>query len=347
MDDKFIDFSRNPSNGPSSHGFNYSYILPASLDMPPYCYLENNRLTAIPDELTKGNDLKTNYTEAFWRPGRITNGFKFEEVLPTFIQKAVGYIERRAGQRRPFFLYLPLAAPHTPWVPKAAYEGKSRAGTYGDFVTMVDASVGQILETLRQHGLEENTLVIFTSDNGPYWRSADIRKYGHRAANNLRGMKADAWEGGHRVPFIARWPVRIRTGVVNRTPVSLTDFYATCADLLDQQLENGEGEDSQSLLPILLDNLESSSPRKAIIQQSSGGYFAIRQGHWKLIKGLGSGGFSRPVNIEPKAGESPGQLYNLREDVRERHNLYLQYPEVVKELEAILKKYQESGRTGE
>lgn len=345
MDPRLIDFGRNPDNGPTKHGFNYSFILPASLDMPPYCYLQNDRLEAIPDEETKGNDLNTNFTKAFWRPGRIANEFKFDEVLPTFIARAVSYIDNRAKQPGPFFLYLPLAAPHTPWMPTDQYKGTTRAGTYGDFVKMVDASVGVILEALSNHSLEENTLVVFTSDNGPYWRTDEIRKYGHRAAGNLRGMKADVWEGGHRVPFIVRWPVRIRPGVTKDIPISLTDFYATCADLLDEPLATNEAEDSQSLLPLLLDNPVSLSQRKAIIQQSSQGYFAIRQGNWKLITGLGSGGFSKPTQVQPNPGQAPGQLYNLREDISETNNLYQKYPEVVAELEAVLKEYQENGRT--
>lgn len=340
MDPKYIDFGRSPTNGPTRHGFNNSYILPASLDMPPYCYLQNDRLVTIPDETTNGNDLNTNYTQAFWRPGRIANDFKFEEVLPTFIKKAVNYIDNRANDARPFFLYLPLAAPHTPWVPSEAHQKRSRAGTYGDFVHMVDAAVGSIMESLEKHGLEENTLVIFTSDNGPYWRPRDIQKYGHRAAYRFRGMKADAWEGGHRVPFITRWPVRIRPGSTNETPISLTDFYATCAELLDEPLGENQGEDSQSLLPLLMEEGMTVSQRKPIIQQSSQGFYAIRKGNWKLITGLGSGGFSKPVLVQPKTDEAHGQLYNLREDIAERNNLYLKYPEVVKELEDILKKYQ-------
>lgn len=345
MDPRYIDFGRPPGNGPTRHGFDYSFILPASLDMPPYCFLENDRLTAPLDTETEGNDLNTNYTEAFWRPGLIATGFEFEDVLPTFTKKAMDYIDRRANASKPFFLYLPLAAPHTPWVPTDTYDGKSEAGTYGDFVNMVDAAVGVVLESLKNHGLEENTLVIFTSDNGPYWRPADKQKYRHQAAGKLRGMKADAWEGGHRVPFVVRWPVRIRPGSSNDTPVSLTDFYATCAELLDQPLAKDQAEDSQSLLPILLENVSSGNPRRPIIQQSSGGYFAVRKDNWKLITGLGSGGFSQPRQLEAPEHGPTGQLYNLKEDISEQNNLYQTYPDVVQELESILKEYQQTGRS--
>ena len=209
--------------------------------MKPYCYLRDNVLVEKPTSFTEGNDLNTGYTEAFWRPGKIAPGFEFEEVLPTFISEAISYIEKQAQNPDPFFLYLPLAAPHTPWVPSDSFQTSSNAGTYGDFVQMVDAYVGQLLEQLEESGQKENTLVIFTSDNGPYWRPDKIEEFGHRSAHIYRGMKADIWEGGHRVPFLARWPGQIPAGVVRDDLTSLADLLATCAEIIEEPLQPDEG----------------------------------------------------------------------------------------------------------
>ena len=247
-----VDYSYPATGGPPAAGFDYSFILPASLDMKPYCYLKNNVLEEVPSAYTEGNDLNTGYTEAFWRPGKIAPGFDFEQVLPTFIKEAISYVERQAQTSDPFFLYLPLAAPHTPWVPSESFEGKSQVGTYGDFVQMVDEYVGRLLTKLAETGQKDHTLVIFTSDNGPYWRPDKIEEFGHRSASVFRGMKADIWEGGHRVPFIARWPGKIPAGVKRGDLSSLTDLMATCSDIVGAPLLEDEGSDSKSLLPILM-----------------------------------------------------------------------------------------------
>ena len=177
MDPKHLDLDQKPTDGPLDHGFDYSFILPASLDMPPYCYLENDRLIDKPTNYTAGNDLNTGYTEAFWRAGGIAPGFEMEQVLPNFTSKAIGFIERESKAEKPFFLYLPLAAPHTPWVPTKKFANTAEAGTYGDFVKMVDDAVGQVLNMLDKTGQKENTLVIFTSDNGPFWTPELIEAY--------------------------------------------------------------------------------------------------------------------------------------------------------------------------
>jgi arylsulfatase A len=345
MNSDWLDFSQKPSDGPLNHGFDYSFILPASLDMEPYCYLENDVLTAIPDEYTPGNDLETGFTGAFWRKGRIAKGFKFEEVLPTFIQKAEKFITENSGSDKPFFLYVPFAAPHTPWVPKDEFKGLSEAGQYGDFVQMVDNAVGQILKAIDESGEAENTIVVFTSDNGPFWRPDYIEKFNHRAASVYRGMKADAWEGGHRIPFVVRWPGKIEAGSASDKTITHTNLLATCADLLKVELGENEGEDSHSILPLLLGNTKEYILPEALIQQSSGGYFVVRKGDWKLIVGRGSGGFSEPRKYKPAAGEAVGQLYNLKDDPSETNNLYLQQTEKVKQLNAILQKFKSSGRS--
>jgi arylsulfatase A len=333
MNSDWIDFTIPPKNGPLTHGFDYSYILPASLDMEPYCYLENDVLTELPTDYTPGNDLNTPVyaTEAFWRKGRMSESFDFYEVLPTFIEKAKSFVQTHAKDQAPFFLYLPLAAPHTPWVPKDNYAGSSKAGKYGDFVQMVDALVGDFLKELDENALSDNTLVIFTSDNGPYWRPEYIERFGHHAADKYRGMKADIWDGGHRIPFIVRWPGTVEANSQRDQLTTLTNLMATIADIHGVELGDGAGMDSESILPVLKG--ANSKNLHPVIHHSSRGVFAIRVGEWKYIEGLGSGGFSEPRTLEPLDGGPTGQLYNLALDPSEKDNLFMENPEKVKELQ--------------
>ncbi len=331
-----VDYTQPITGGPQGAGFDYSFILPASLDMKPYCYFENNVLVEAPTEFTEGNDLDRGFNGAFWRPGKIAPGFEFDQVLPTFIDKSIAFIQQEAEKETPFFLYLPLAAPHTPWVPTNDFKGESEAGAYGDFVTMVDAYVGKLLDALEETGQAENTLVVFTSDNGPYWRPDMIEKYNHRAAYIYKGMKADIWEGGHRVPFIARWPERIPSGIMRNDLMSLTDFMATSAAILEDELAPGEGEDSRNMLPALLDMDLESPIRESMIMQSSRGVLAVRSGLWKYIPHRGSGGFSDPHTYEPQPGEAEGQLYHLGDDPSESENVYLEHTDKVNELSELL-----------
>ncbi|HLT51173.1 MAG TPA: arylsulfatase [Arenibacter sp.] len=330
----WIDFTKKPTDGPLNHGFDYSYILPASLDMDPYCYLENDVLTALPNEYTPGNDLDTGSyaTGAFWRPGRIVKDFDFYEVLPNFIKKAKEFVVSKSQGKKPFFLYLPLTAPHSPWLPKEDYVGTSGAGQYGDFVQMVDAQVGSLLKSLDENKISENTIVIFASDNGPFWKPDFIERYNHKSAYIYRGMKADIYDGGHRIPLIVRWPGKIKAGSVSNFKTTLTNLIATCADLINTRLNDNTGEDSQSIFPILMGKDEFKIEAMAIVHHSSQGFFALRKGDWKLIEKRGSGGFSEPVVVEPNAGEPIGALYNMAEDSSETNNLYLEKPELVREL---------------
>lgn len=345
IDPSLIDFTLAPTDGPLNHGFDYSFILPASLDMPPYCYLENDKLQALPDGLTKGNDLNNGSAGAFWRAGLMAKGFDFEKVTPTFTQKAITFLKKQSTSGKPFFLYLPYSSPHTPWMPDTEFTGSSGAGQYGDFVNMVDSEVGKVLQALMDMGLDSNTIVFFTSDNGPFWRPEFIKKYNHSAAFIYRGMKADAFEGGHRIPFIVRWPGKILAGSQCSETISLTCLLATCAGIIKTDLAVNEGEDSHNILPLLVGNITAYKQPEALIQQSSRGLFVIRQGDWKLITGLGSGGFSIPETLHPEEDEAPGQLFNIKEDPSETNNLYLKYPEKVENLSALLKKFKETGRS--
>lgn len=337
-----IDFSKPPVKGPKTQGFDYSFILPASLDMPPYCYLENDALTEPLTGSTPGNKLTSGYTGPFWRAGLKSPSFEFYNVLPMFTNKATDFIKKQAGSKEPFFLYFPMPAPHTPWLPTAAYVGKSQAGEYGDYVMMVDDAVGQILKTLDSMGLSKNTLVVFTSDNGPYWRENFVQQFGHHAAGPFRGMKGDVFEGGHRVPFIVRYPGKIKPNTKSDAPTTLANLMSTCAELVGNRSAKFQTEDSYSILPILKGKARVVAGQPAIVNISSKGSMDIRKGPWKLVTHLGSGGFTVPSEVTPKAGEPTGQLYNLDTDIHEDNNVYAKYPEKVKELTELLERIKQA-----
>ena len=331
-----VDFSKPPQNGPLKFGFDYSYILPASLDMEPYCYLRNDTLTAPLTGYTAGNDLNTGFTGAFWRAGRMAEGFDFNDVLPNFTRQAVQYIQNSAGKKQPFFLYFAMPAPHTPWLPAQKYAGKSGAGIYGDYVVMTDDMVGQLLEAVKKAGIDDNTIIILASDNGPYWRPNMIAKYDHRAAGIYRGMKADAWDGGHRVPFIVKWNNHIQAGSVSNALTSLTNLMATVADITGFDSDKLTCVDSYSILPVLLGKSNDVPNQKAIVEISSRGLFAIKSGEWKLILGKGSGGFSTTPAEDAMMIED-GQLYNMKDDPSETNNLYNTRKGIVQNLSILLK----------
>lgn len=335
------DFTKPLRPCPTDHGFDYYYGIPASLDMAPYLYFENNRVVEQPTSSTPG---KNSPRGVFWREGPIGPKFQMEEVLPTLTDKAVSVIRDRASKPQPFFLYLPLTGPHTPWVPKKEWLGKSKAGLYGDFAAQVDDTLGRVLKTLEETGAAKNTLIVFTSDNGADWKIEDKAKLAHRANANWRGEKADVWDGGHRIPFLARWPGRIPAGAVSGQLGCLTDLMATAAAVTGAQLPAAAGEDSFNLLPALTGNAKTPI-RDAVVHHTVDGMFGIRTGEWKLALGLGSGGFSPPKTEEPKPGGPKGQLYNMAADPAETNNLWLKRQDVVTQLTALLDKYQREGRS--
>ena len=344
-----IDFAKPFGGGPNELGFDYFFGIGASLDMIPHLYIENDRAVEMPTL-----EIKKSPWPAFYRGGPIAPGFKHIEVLPTITKKAVQFIEEHTKQspENPFFLYFPLTAPHQPWVPVDFVKGRSRAGVYGDFVFQVDWTVGQVLDTLDKLKLTDNTLIIVTSDNGSHWKKDFIKEYSHRANYHFRGMKADIWDGGHRIPFIARWPApmaqgKIKPGASSDETICLSDLMATCAAIVGEELPDNAGEDSYNILPALLGKKLDKPIREATVHHSSRGMFSIRQGKWKLVLGRGSGGFSEPKHIEPKPGEPKGQLYNLQEDIAEENNLWIGRPDVVQRLTELLEKYKKQGHSRE
>lgn len=336
-----INYAMPIKNGPTTLGFDYFYGISGSLDMDPYVYVENDKPTALPDRITQNGGMKV------WRKGPTASDFDHEQTLPNIIRHAENYIAEKSKSKSPFFLYLPLTAPHTPILPSAEFRGKSGLNDYGDFVLMVDAMLGRVLTAIDKAGISENTIIVFTSDNGcsPSANLAELKGKGHNPNYNFRGHKADLFDGGHRIPCVVRWPAKIKPHQVDQT-ISLNDFMATFAKITGYKLKDNEGEDSYNLLPLLLNTNPQPSIREATVHHSIDGAFAIRKGDWKLLFSAGSGGWSSPKAKEPNYKTLPPyQLYNLKSDPGEMKNLYAEQPAVVAELRALMLKYIQDGRS--
>jgi arylsulfatase A-like enzyme len=343
-----VDFTKPVTEGPTTRGFD-SYFGTDVPNYPPYCFIENDRAVGVPDAPS---------TPEFNRPGPMLPGWKWVDILPELTRRSVKSIEdaARAEPRRPFFLYLALTSPHFPVVPAPEFKGRSRAGDYGDFVAQTDEAVGQVVDALAKAGVARDTLVIFTSDNGPeitgevkvgaYDR---LRQYGHASMGRLRGAKRDLWEGGHRVPFVARWPGRVKPGTTSDETVCHVDFLATVAALLGAKLPEDAGEDSFSLLPALLGERSDRPIRESTVHHSASGRFAIRKGDWVLIDHKTGDDNREPEWFSRERGyaphDQPGELYDLRRDPAQRENLYGKHPDRVSDLKGLLDRHKAAGRS--
>lgn len=332
------DYAQPFKRGPVTMGFDSFFGISASLDMAPFAFIENDRLTAAPT------------VEKTWvRKGPAAPDFEAVDVLPALTRRAVETIAAKAAgakQGKPFFIYLPYASPHTPIVPSPAWQGKSGISGYADFVMQTDACVGEVLAALDQQGVADNTLVIFTSDNGcsPAADIGGLEKQGHFPNGDWRGTKADIWEGGHRVPFLVRWPAKVQAGSKSDTAVCHTDFMATVAALTGATLPDNAAEDSFSLLPELLGT--GRSMRSHVVHHSIHGQFAIREASWKLAFCPGSGGWTKPGDADARRKGLPDrQLYDLTRDPAEQNNVVAEHPAVAARLEAELKKMVSNGRS--
>ncbi|MET2984442.1 sulfatase family protein [Aureibaculum conchae] len=336
-----IDFSKPIKNGPAALGFTNSYGHSGSLDMAPYVYVENGMPTAIPDTVTVD---KGKYT--WWREGPTASDFIHVDVTPNFFRKSFSYIKNRAKEEKPFFLYLALPSPHTPILPTEKWQGKSGLNPYADFMMEIDDYMGQLQKVVEKAGISENTIIIFTSDNGcsPQADFKILEEKGHNPSYIYRGHKADIYEGGHRVPFIVKWPKKIEPNSVSNKTICTTDLLATVADLTNTKLEDNEGEDSFSMLPLFTNN--GDYLRESTVHHSINGSFAIRKGKWKMIFCSGSGGWSDPkpnsdiIKTLPKY-----QLYDLEKDPSEQQNLYENNDEIALELEKLIIDIIKNGRS--
>ena len=347
-----VDYAKPVGGGPTAHGFDRFFGLSASLDMPPYVWLQNDRVTAPP-----AGRVADSPAPRLWRAGPIGADFKMEDVQPRLTAQTIAFLGERAAARdgKPFFVYLAFAAPHTPTLPIKEFAGSTRT-PYGDFVRQIDADVGAILAALAQHGLAQDTLVIFTTDNG-YAPAGDIprhRDFGHDSTGGFRGSKSDSFEGGHRIPFIARWPGVTPAGSRCADLIGHLDVFATMAEVLGARLPENAAEDSSSILALLRGQPAPATRRESLVHHSADGEFSIRQGRWKLILAPGSGGWSPPTRnpspwTQAKAdsfeGLPPFQLYDLTADPKETTNLAARHPDIVQRLGRLLRTQIERGRS--
>ncbi len=345
-ENKDEDYKGVLEGGPADRGFDTFFGIRASTDIPPYFYIDGDRAVQAPTDKIEARSTPgwTPIQGEFWRKGGIAPDLKLREVLPRFTGEAVQVLGRHVQSKdaKPLFLYLAYPAPHTPWLPSEEFVGKSKADMYGDFMVMVDAMIGRVLKELDKFGMRDDTLVIFSSDNGPVWYDQDVEKFGHDSVGGLRGMKADAWEGGHRMPFIARWPAKVKGGSSSDQTICFTDMLATFAAVSGAKLGKNAGPDSFDISPVLFgEQPADEAVRPPIVMAAGGGTTLIRDGDWKYINALGSGGFSQPKKVKPEPGGPTVQLYNLADDRGEADNLSLEKPEIAarltKQLEAILK----------
>jgi arylsulfatase A-like enzyme len=268
-----------------------------------------------------------------WLPGKIAPHFKHVEVTPRLTTEAISYIDKSAKKEKPFFLYFAFPSPHGPWVPTEEFKGSSSIGVYGDFAQQVDHSIGQVLEALDKNGITKNTLVIFTSDNGPVWYQRDRLKHNHSSASIYSGMKGDFWEGGHRVPFVVRWPSMVQPKKVSKSMICFTDFMATFAEIIGDEFPEAATTDSRSFLPVMKGDLDYQV-RDTLILNAKGRAAAFRHRNWKLITTKGPGGFTHWDNKQKNL--PAGQLYNLAKDPSEKNNLWNEMPGKVKALRVLL-----------
>jgi arylsulfatase A-like enzyme len=325
-----IDFSKPLVSGPNEVGFDYFFgTAGCTTDDPPVCYIENHNTVGIPTVMAA---LDTAFED---REMLMVPGFKHEEADTDFTKGAIEFMEKHRESRPydPFFIYLPLSIPHVPWLPPAEFSGTSEEGPRGDQVVLFDWCVGQLMESLDRLGVADNTLIVVSSDNGP--RQG---RNGHDSSGGLRGGKGSIYEGGHRVPFVVRWPARVQAGVTSDALTTFTDMMATFAAIVGADLPDDAGEDSFNMLPVLLG--EDTKGRDMVINHTGNVHYALRRGPWKLIQHMG--GRRRNSEFDPTA---KGELYNLDDDPREEHDLWDTQTELGREMMAILVAQKDQGYT--
>lgn len=340
-----FDWSRPIPGGPCSHGFDF-YFGDDVPNFPPYAWFENDRVIAPP---TRDLEITQQTAEGGWecRPGPMVDGWDFEAVSPRLVDRAVEWIGQQREAPEPFFLYLPLNGPHAPMLPTREFRGKSQAGGYGDYMAQMDGHVGRVLQALEDHGLSERTLVIFTSDNGPERYAYErLRVFGHRSAGPLRGLKRDLHEGGHRVPFLVRWPGHIAAGRVSDQLMGQMDLLATIAAVVGAEIPEHAADDSYNLLPTWLGN--APSPRQTIVHNTFPDAYAIRHGQWLLIAAESGHHSEVPAWFSERNGYQedglPGELYDLQNDLSQRQNQFAERPEKVAEMSQLLQRIRQAGQ---
>ncbi|MCH8047723.1 MAG: sulfatase-like hydrolase/transferase [Planctomycetes bacterium] len=353
---KRIDYTRRVPDAPIHRGFDQFY---GTVSCPTtdwlYAFVDGDRIPVPPTKIVDRGPLPKHAYSRDNRPGMIAPNFNLEEVDLVFLEKSKRFLEKHVKQSpdKPFFLFHSMQAVHLPSFPADRFKGQTKAGPHGDFIFEMDWIVGELLKTLDRLGVADNTLVMFSSDNGPETTSVVNMRADHRhdGARPWRGMKRDQWEGGHRVPLIVRWPGKVKPGSTSDAMVSLTDVMATCAAVVDAKLPTAAAEDSYNFLPVLLGTQGDQPVREYLLQQTISLALSIRRGPWKYLDHQGSGGNNytrgklRQYALPNTDPDAPAQLYNLDNDPGERVNLYSKHPEIVKELKAKLEEYKASGRS--
>ena len=358
---KRIDYSRRIDGGPLDHGFDqfFGTVCCPTTDWL-YAYIDGDRVPNPPMQIIdKSAYPKNPYTNDF-RAGMVATDFDASEVDMVFLDKSQRFIREhvKSNADKPFFLFHSMQAVHLPSIPAKPFRGKTDAGPHGDFIHQMDWVVGELMKTLEEQGIADNTLVVFCSDNGPEVPTViHMRKdHDHDGAKPWRGVKRDGWEGGHRTPLIVKWPGKVKSGSTSDQLMSLTDLYATCAAIIGRPIDNDNAEDSYDMLPVLLSEQGGESLRPYLIQQTHWEQkLSIRVGQWKYLDHKGSGGNNydraggdwsmKPYKLPDTDPDAPGQLYNLAQDHGETTNLYSKHPEVVAKLKALLDEAVASGRS--
>lgn len=343
-----IDWTQPIPGGPLARGFDY-YFGDTVINFPPYCWIENDKVTDIPTEKMDTKKWKK-IKEGNWecRPGPMAPNWDPYENIPTTTKKGVEYIKQQAKTEEPFFLYFAYPSPHAPIIPNDEFDGKSQAGPYGDFVYETDDSIGQLLKALEESGQADNTLVIFSADNGPeHYAYPREEKYDHWSSFPLRGLKRDIYEGGHRVPFIIKWPGKVPAGVSSDALISQIDMMSTVANIVGYALPKDQAEDSHNQLD-LITGKSSTGTRQTHIHNTYDKKYAIRDGDWLLVD-TDSGYAKRfSKDWEKKNGydvdEKKGpKLYNMKKDLSQKNNLIAQHPEKAESLRALMKQVIDQG----
>jgi arylsulfatase A len=341
-----FDWQKPIPDGPCAHGFEH-YFGDDVPNFPPYAWIQNDRVV-VPPTVSFVPDPKPEEGTAEGRQGPMVDGWRLDAVMPTLTEHAVAWLREQKGQEQPFFLYFPFTSPHAPIVPTAEWKGRSGAGPYGDYVMQTDATVGAVLRTLDELDLTDNTIVVFSSDNGPEIFAYDrIRKTGHHSTGELRGIKRDVFEGGHRVPLLMRWPSVIAEGAVTDALIGQVDLMATFADVVGHALPPTAAEDSFDLMPLLRG--EQDNVREYLVHNTYANKWAIRRGDWLLVDAKDGLARKEPDWLIKAEGYAenpyPVALYDLRSDPGQRNNLSAEHPEVVTELQALLHRLREQGHS--
>ncbi len=344
-----FDWTKPFTGGPLDHGFDH-YFGDNVINFPPYAWIEDDRLVLPPDTTLKLPPGKPKEGNWECRPGPARSDWDFHQVLPTLTHKAVEYVRSQKGKQKPFFLFMAFPSPHAPIIPNDEFDGKSKAGPYGDWVVQTDDACGQILTALHEAGLEDNTIVIFSSDNGPeiYANERD-RKYDHWSSEPFRGLKQDIYEGGHHIPFLVKWPGVTKPATVSGALISQIDLMATFAALVNYELPRNSAEDSYDFLPFLRGQA-AGPPRTTMVHNTYNNAYAIRHHDWLLVNS--KTGYARPAPMAwlkmhntPAGHDQPVELFNLKDDPGQRQNLAAEHPDTVADLQALLKKIREDGHS--